>query len=42
MVGSDMIPSLSLEHSLSGTTYSGSSASSWSKLESVAQDSTRT
>jgi hypothetical protein len=32
MVGSDMTPSLPLEHSLSGVVYSGSSASSWSKL----------
>jgi hypothetical protein len=40
MVGSDMTPSVSLEHSLSGTAYSGSSAYSWSKLGSVARDST--
>jgi hypothetical protein len=42
MVGNDMIPSLPLEQSLSGVVYSGSSASSWSKLGSVARDSTRT
>jgi hypothetical protein len=41
MVGSDMTPSLPLEQSLSGVVYSGSSASSWSKLESVARDLTR-
>jgi hypothetical protein len=41
MVGSDMTPLLPLKHSLSGMTYSGSSASSWSKLGSVAQGSTR-
>jgi hypothetical protein len=41
MVGSDMTPSLPLKQSLSGAVYSGSSASSWSKLGSVARGSTR-
>jgi hypothetical protein len=36
MVGSDMTPSLPLKQSLSGAVYSGSSASSWLKLGSVA------
>jgi hypothetical protein len=42
MVGSDMTPSLPLEQSLTGVVYSGFSASSLSKLGSVARDSTRT